>query len=81
VTGTSNITVSVYKNPLATIGGGNAGKPVSWDAVYNVTVAAGSLSNSYYSQSINFAQGDRLSVYIIATDNHWQDIGIQVDCF
>jgi hypothetical protein len=81
VTGTADLIVTIYKNPTATIGGGNAGKPASWAASYTITVPAGTLNKSFYDQSINFAAGDRLGLYIIATDNHWQDLGIQVDCF
>jgi hypothetical protein len=81
VTGTADLNVTIYKNPTATIGGGNAGKPASWTASHTVTVSAGTLNKSFYDQSINFAAGDRLGVYIVATDNHWQDIGVQVDCF
>jgi len=80
VSGTSNMTVTVCKNPTATTGVPK-GQLLTGGTAMTVTIPAGSLVASFYNASVNFNTGDYLSVYMVATDNTWTDVSVQVDCF
>jgi len=78
--GASNMTVTVCSNATATVSS-PYGQLVTGATSMAVTIPAGSNSASYYNTSVNFKAGDFLSVYMLATDNAWKDVSVQVDCF
>jgi hypothetical protein len=80
ISGTSNMTVTVCKNPTATTSAPK-GQLLTGATATTVTIPAGSLIASFYNASVNFNTGDYLSVYMVATDNTWTDVSVQVDCF
>jgi hypothetical protein len=78
--GASNMTVTVCSNATATVSF-PYGQLVTGATSMAVTLPAGSNAASYYNISVNFKAGDFLSVYMLATDNAWKDVSVQVDCF
>ena len=74
---TSNLSVYVYKNAIVTAGGVYSSSAGSM----SVTLTPGVLNLSTYTSTLNFAAGDRLSVYVSTGNASWVDVSIQVDCF
>ena len=77
--GLSNITITAYKNATVTSG---TYTPSNFAGSMSVTLSnAGSNTVSRYTTSLNFAAGDRLSVYVSTASSDWHDVSVQLDCF
>ena len=73
VTGTSGtFSVTVCKNASAATPGTSA---------TSISISMTGGTTTYYDTSVNFAIGDKLSVYILDSSSNAQDISIQLDLF
>ena len=76
VAGTGTLSVTAYKNATANANGTYLSSTGSVG-----TSLSNTLNGANYNGSINFAAGDLLSVYVNVTNNNWQDVSVQLDCF
>jgi hypothetical protein len=78
--GTNTLVITVCKNPDGTTTGTYPVIP-NGATSYSLTLTGGSLTGSYYNSSVNFAAGDKLSVYLQTNSSTVGDMSIQLDCF
>ena len=69
-----NIVITVCKNAAA---GGALSNPT----VFTVTLTNTNITDSFYNASVDFAAGDYISVYMVASKNTIQDLFVQLDLF